>query len=284
METKIVKPRHELLKKYVEYFLFLDKSDTQLVNYTTFPNSNLCLAIYKQNEVSYRNEEKTNCCSIKEGTKFFSSRIYGFHTMPFTVDLRSELDQVCIIFHPAALRAFSNESLFELQRSDMVFDELLKTQDSFVLERLFEETDVLERARILEAVLVSKLRYSIPDKVLQALDYIGLGAGSSQEVGVEMLCSKLKISDTTLFRLFKTHLGQNPKQFIKTVRFRNALPHVLDHSRSLTEIGFQGHYYDQAHFIKDFRAFAGLSPKKLQQQVSMKQDKLAWIYKETQAE
>ena len=48
METIILKPQHELLKRYIEYFLFLDKRDNNLVDYTTFPNNNLCLAIYME--------------------------------------------------------------------------------------------------------------------------------------------------------------------------------------------------------------------------------------------
>ncbi|MFD0878251.1 helix-turn-helix domain-containing protein, partial [Massilia pinisoli] len=33
-------------------------------------------------------------------------------------------------------------------------------------------------------------------------------------------------------------------------------------SESLTAIAYEGNYYDQAHFIKDFKAFTGVSPKK----------------------
>lgn len=56
METIIIKPINEILKKYVQYFLFLRKSDSNLINYTTFPNSNLCLAIYRQNSVNYTSD------------------------------------------------------------------------------------------------------------------------------------------------------------------------------------------------------------------------------------
>ena len=281
METKILKPQHELLKRYIEYFLFLDKRDHNLVNYTTFPNNNLCLAIYRQNRVSYTRDAKTNSCTVQQNGRPFSSRIYGFHNMPFNVDLRSEVDQVCIIFHPSALSAFTKESVFELQSSDSVFEDLFQSGDRFCLEQLFEQNDMAERAQLLERFFLGKLMGRIPHKVQQALDCIWSAGTGHPKMGIGLLCEKLKISDTTLFRLFRTHLGQNPQQFIKTVRFRNALPLVLDQTRPLTQIGLEGDYYDQPHFIKDFRTFSGMSPRKLRQQASLQQDQLAWIYKET---
>ncbi|RZM21773.1 MAG: AraC family transcriptional regulator [Pedobacter sp.] len=284
METKILKPQHELLKTYIEYFLFLDKRDNNLVNYTTFPNNNLCLAIYRQNRVSYTRDPKTNSCTIQESGRLFSSRIYGFHAMPFSVDLRSQVDQVCIIFHPSALSAFTKESLFDLQSSDSVFEDLFQSVDRFALEQLFEENDLAERAKLLERFFLGKLLGSIPLKVQQALKCIGSAGTSNPKMGVELLCQRLEISDTTLFRLFRTHLGQGPQQFIKTIRFRKALPLVLDQTRPLTQIGLEGDYYDQPHFIKDFRTFTGMAPSKLQQQVSLQQDQLAWIYKEVPAQ
>ena len=60
MKSIIIKPKNEILKRYVQYFLYFKKTDNTILNYTTFPNNNLCLAIYKQNEINYINHHKTN--------------------------------------------------------------------------------------------------------------------------------------------------------------------------------------------------------------------------------
>jgi len=284
METIILRPENELLKKYVEYFLFLKKSDHNLINYTTFPNSNLCLAIYKQNKVTYVNDGKNNICSIAVGENRFSSRIYGFHTSPFKVNLQGELDQVCIIFHAAALGAFTGESLDGIGTTNRAVEDFLQFKDGFLLEQVFDEHHPVLRARLLEKALVGKLNDRIPYRLWEALEHIRLASYSGQDTVIELLCKKLGISDTTLYRLFKTHLGQNPQQFLKTVRFRRALPVLLGKEAPLTQIGLDHNYYDQAHFIKDFRAFAGLPPKKLQGKVSLAQDQLAWIFEESKHE
>lgn len=282
METIIVKPNSEVLKKYVQYFLFLSKTDHALVNYTTFPNSNLCLAIYRQNNISYTNKTDVNQCVITSGKKEFISRYYGFHAIPFNVDIRSSLDQVCIVFHPSALRAFTGQNFGELLDTDQAFEQLFNTNNSYLLEQLFDEPDARARANRLEMLLLTRLQRDVPAKLQEALCHISTRA-SDNEMNIESLCKQLGISDSTLFRLFKTHLGQNPQKYLKTIRFRNVLSGVLNQRKSLTAIGYEHNYYDQPHFIKDFKTFAGQTPKRLLKEISLQKD-LAWIYKENPRE
>lgn len=60
------------------------------------------------------------------------------------------------------------------------------------------------------------------------------------------------ISPRQLRRLFEFYIGDTPKIFSKVVRFQNSL-------RTLPS-GFDAGYYDQSHFIKDFRNFYGSTP------------------------
>lgn len=280
METLIVKPVNEILKKYVEYFLFLRKSDSCLINYTTFPNSNLCLAIYKQNAVTYTSNTDTNQCTIKCGNKGITSRIYGFHTMPFNVNIDTDVDQICIVFFPAALRAFTNANFSEILEGRTAFEQLFGASELHSLEKVFDEANVQVRSGLLENLLLKKLKRNVSSRIQEALHFIRQANSKNCDISVEILCEKLNISDTTLFRLFKNELGQNAQKFLKTLRFRRVLAGVLEQQNSLTEVGLCHNYYDQPHFIRDFKAFAGQSPKSLLHQISVQQKDLAWIYKE----
>ena len=284
METIIIKPINEILKKYVQYFLFLRKSDSNLINYTTFPNSNLCLAIYRQNSVNYTSDISINRCNIEPGSKSFTSRIYGFHAMPFNVSIDTDLDQICIVFHPASLRAFTDEKYSEMHGNNAAFEQIFGTSTLHSLEMIFGQTDPKLRARELERILLNKLHSEVPTKLREALHYINLANIVNCELTIGTLCKKLDISDTTLFRLFKNHVGQNAQKFLKTVRFRNVLAEVLKQDKPFTELGYRNHYYDQAHFIRDFKAFTGHPPKGLVSQISVQQKDLTWIYKEIDGE
>ena len=64
-----------------------------------------------------------------------------------------------------------------------------------------------------------------------------------------------------LERNFKKQIGISPKQLGKVLRLQTALKMLLNDKESLTNIAYESEYFDQAHFIKDFKEFTGTTPK-----------------------
>lgn len=71
------------------------------------------------------------------------------------------------------------------------------------------------------------------------------------------------ISPRQLRRLFDFYIGDSAKTFARVVRFQNVL-RAKPSVRSLREnkLFFDAGYFDQAHFIKEFRSFYGVTPTK----------------------
>lgn len=71
------------------------------------------------------------------------------------------------------------------------------------------------------------------------------------------------ISQRQLRRLFEFYIGDTAKTFAKVVRFQNIL-RAKPSSQSLRQnkLFFDVGYYDQAHFIKEFKNFYGVTPSK----------------------
>jgi AraC-like DNA-binding protein len=71
------------------------------------------------------------------------------------------------------------------------------------------------------------------------------------------------ISPRQLRRLFEFYIGDTAKTFSKVVRFQNILK-AKPSAQSLRQnkLFFNNGYYDQAHFIKEFRNFYGVTPSK----------------------
>ena len=67
----------------------------------------------------------------------------------------------------------------------------------------------------------------------------------------------------SLEREFAKQVGTSPKQLCRAIRFQRALKTMLDTDKKLTDVGYENEYFDQAHFVKDFRDFTGISPKEL---------------------
>jgi len=69
----------------------------------------------------------------------------------------------------------------------------------------------------------------------------------------------MNISSRELERKFKKNVGLSPKQIARIYHFQSVL-HLKNKSGSLTELAHTAGYYDQSHFIKEFRDIAGINP------------------------
>lgn len=81
-------------------------------------------------------------------------------------------------------------------------------------------------------------------------------------IKVKEIAGILDVSIRKLERQFEEILGLPPKQFIRLVRFQKTVEKLkkLDESGKLTDIAYESGYFDQAHFIKDFKSLSGQSP------------------------
>jgi AraC-like DNA-binding protein len=275
MDTSIIPVSHPTLKACIQYFIFFTHSTGDRLSYQTFPNTNLCLAIYKENKIRYQRDYSENRCTIDAGQQTFSSRLFGFHDRPFKVEINTSLDQICILFHPGGLRAFTKANYGELLKEEGVFECIFGSQP-YLREEIFERTEPQKRAILLEAFLCKKLVSADNNPRMQlALDHISKSKGN---ISVLDLSRSLKVNESTLYRSFTATLGQSPKDFIQTVRFRNALSLLLEQRyQSLTELTYAAMFYDQSHFIKNFKKRSGTLPNSLHKNIRLEQRTLAWV-------
>jgi AraC-like DNA-binding protein len=69
------------------------------------------------------------------------------------------------------------------------------------------------------------------------------------------------VSPRWLTQVFRAEVGLTPKRYQRIQRFQAALCRIERNKHiDWADIAFASGYFDQAHFIHDFRAFSGLSP------------------------
>lgn len=81
-------------------------------------------------------------------------------------------------------------------------------------------------------------------------------------VTMEGLARKVGYSHKQLIKIFKEHVGVTPKSFLRIMRFQKAVQDL--ETRKLVNwasVAVDAGFYDQAHFINDFRDFAGFTPE-----------------------
>lgn len=124
------------------------------------------------------------------------------------------------------------------------------------LEQIVEANDGATRVAILERLLAA-LPYEADPLVARAAKLLTEATG---EAGISAVARALGLSERQFERRFLARIGVTPKRFAALARFERAIARASA-SSSLTTAAIDAGYYDQSHFIRDFRRFAGLSPK-----------------------
>ncbi len=103
-----------------------------------------------------------------------------------------------------------------------------------------------------------KTNYLKQPPVFAAIQFIIQNKGL---IPVSQLAEQTCLSTRQFERTFKTFSGFGPKLFSRIIRFQAALSEYGNQQKSLTEISYACGYYDQSHFIHDFKEFSGHHPK-----------------------
>ena len=119
-------------------------------------------------------------------------------------------------------------------------------------------TDKL-RVKIVEQFLISQLKDIQTDKLI--VEAVKLIYQSNGTIRIKELNEKLFISQSPFEKRFRKVVGTTAKKFASIVRFNSVLDNMSE-TKSLTEICYENNFFDQAHFIKDFKQFTGDTPEK----------------------
>ncbi|NJO81981.1 MAG: AraC family transcriptional regulator [Blastochloris sp.] len=163
-----------------------------------------------------------------------------------------------VIFRPGMAGVFLRNPLDELANMALNLDDIYPNSPLHIAPLLSECPDDSARIAALEKQLVRCLAAGgDPDPVVQqAIWQIeqAHGAHSIRDLRIDV-----GVSERTLQRLFKQHCGVAPKTFSQLTRFWCALQ-LLEHGTSWTDIIMRTGYYDQSHFIREFKTFSLMTP------------------------
>ncbi|HKK80891.1 MAG TPA: helix-turn-helix domain-containing protein, partial [Prolixibacteraceae bacterium] len=172
-------------------------------------------------------------------------------------DLRitGRLSLFSIIFQPHGLSAFLDIPLQELYNQNVPLRFIFKDKVNELEYRLVEVESFAERIKIVESYFFNVLRAKENNLSLNRVhDSVGLISRLKGNVSVDDLAYDACLSRKQFERTFSHVIGTTPKQFLKIIRFQNAIALKSKNlNTNLTELTYQCGYYDQAHMINDFK-------------------------------
>lgn len=130
-----------------------------------------------------------------------------------------------------------------------------------LMEKLRATPGGTEYAGVVQRFLLDRLEAYRKDEA--ALDEaVKLIRSAGGQLSIEKVGQRVGLSRKQLERKFASTVGTTPKTFARISRFLNICHHLDGHrGKTLTQLAYECGYFDQAHFIREFTAFSGFTPK-----------------------
>jgi AraC-like DNA-binding protein len=181
---------------------------------------------------------------------------------PMDVQMRKGTGCLAVCFYPGMAYNFFNVPMHVLTDATVSLSDLWQDAAAEIEDRLASAGDDHSRIDILQRYLLKKMTDEKPDtqmvlcmKQMQELD---------DSMSVSRMTNDIGISQRHLSRKFQQYLGLSPKAYLRVSRFIRSIQSFKKYpSRSLTEIAYDSGYYDQSHFIRDYRTYTGYAPGEL---------------------
>lgn len=247
----------EILKTYVKEFMFIEcKSGFEI---ETLPSTSVSLDFILRGNITMRQED-SSYITLPRGVSF------GITRKPFQFKFADNTVLFVVILKPGYAISIINRPINELFEVFVPLKEIFGARRLYSLWSKFKKQNSFDEiVKSMEDFLVNEMELNHCDKVIkEAITSIEKELGF---ISIKSLIDELPMSRNSFEKKFKALVGTTPKQFSNIVRFRNLFG-TSESNKNLTEIGLDAGYYDQSHFIKDFKSFTGKTPSEYYKELS----------------
>jgi AraC-like DNA-binding protein len=186
--------------------------------------------------------------------------LVGVQSEFFVIDTAEQASVIGAHFKPGGAFPFFNFPAGEFHNQHLSLDSVWGAGAGELRDRLLEAPTPERKFRILEDALLA--HSSKPLVRHPAVSFALREFGDSRRApSVAGVTEQIGLSSRRFIDVFNDQVGLTPKLFCRVRRFQQALRRIgTGREVDWTEVALGCGYFDQAHFIHDFRAFSGLTP------------------------
>lgn len=187
--------------------------------------------------------------------------VIGQITEPFFIQPTGYVNTFAVRFYPYGFTNFISTPLHDLANKETPIEQLFDSDSvTELVQSIIKAANAEERIAIIESFLTRTLnsKSTINTIVKTTIDALEATSGSSP---INAILKNDPSQRRQLERNFSQQIGISPKQLGIIIRLQTALKMLLrNQSDKLSDIAYESEYYDQAHFIRDFKEFTGTTP------------------------
>jgi AraC-like DNA-binding protein len=246
------------LKQYVKCYYYYESSSAVAFEDTVFPSGSMEI-IFNLGSGHWQ---------TAVGNDFQNTppvELWGQITQPLAIRSIGSNTMMGIRFlpHGAALFLDGNAKADDFNNQVIDYRDVAGRQAAALHQRLLETNKERERIALIETFLLTTLEdrskkrsqnLNIVNDVMHEL------RRQEPEENINTIASRYGISSRYLQKLFLQYTGLTPKLYSKIHRFQHSLRLVTKNESPLTSIAYDCGYFDQSHFIREFKSFTGRTP------------------------
>lgn len=246
------------LSNYVELITYYKGYNPPHTIERLLPDGGIDLIIDLTNVPKYIYDNDT----LKEVQSCKKAWISGMRTEYISIQAKaSESEMMVIRFRPGMAWSFLHMPVLEIKNK--VVDAELVFGNEFLSfrEMLLEKLEPGQKFSIAETYLLGRIKnhFEIHPAVQYCMSKIG---NSPSQASIKDITHKTGYTNKHLISLFGKYAGIGPKKYVSVLKFQQAVilleknPGQINWSGLALDCG----YYDQAHFINEFKRFSGFNP------------------------
>lgn len=237
-----------ILSPYIKEYIIIESIEGTINK--TLPDTAIVMAFRFKGTVDYKQADSSGPLP--------KMVISGLRKSPRTFTYHEQTANLLVKFKEGGATAFFKEPLHELFSISQSLDGMVKMSIlNDIEEQLAEDIDDNQRIRAVERFLISRLNQVKPDLLVQkAIQNIQLVKGN---IRINELMNNLPLSRDAFEKRFRKSTGTTPKQYASIVKLNNLI-NDLNPQSNLLDAAYTSGYFDQSHFIKDFKIFKAELP------------------------
>jgi AraC-like DNA-binding protein len=258
IEYRWYKPKNPMLKGLIKNFYTIESDSIIHLKHKILPTHEIRVSFNLSEDLI--THEINN---VKYSTGGLSSGIWN---KPKLVTHKCKLNIIGFTIYPGKAYSLLKIPMSEIFNKITNMDFLIKDISSRIAEKTYRIESVSKKIETIEEELVKIIdpKYFVGKEIFHA---ISLFDSKNNFLSIDKYCNEFGINQRTLERNFRKHIGITPKQFQKSSRIQHMIDELIFYKHSnLVDLAYDKGYYDQSHFIHDFKSYTGASPNKFMQQ------------------
>ena len=247
--------QHPLLKRKIKFFWEIE-SDYMELDHKIIPVRNIDLKFNLTETPHYLHVNDKS--QLLEGAYFSGLQD---HFRNARILFQGKVHVLGICFYPEGFYPFLKIPVSKCKNLMLGAGEVGLSSLRSIHEKLMEAPDTNRRLHILENELLSLIddKIQTPESFYQLFDSF---KKSNPVTQVAEFCQNNNLGTRKLERMFNKYVGISAKTYSVLNRFQDSMNQLFrsDYAK-LSDIAYGNEYFYQMHFIRDFKRFAGNSPK-----------------------